>query len=84
VGVTEHERAAPCQYFADWHLSALTGIGWFDSDPVIDGLPQSLRAPEVLFCRLDRSVSQQELDPLQFSSGIAAQPCARATQVVEC
>ena len=41
---------------------------WFDSDAVIDRRPNPLLAAKVSLGRLNRDMSQQELDLLQFAS----------------
>ena len=70
MGATEHERAAPYHTFADWRLSAATGIGWFDADPIIDGGMDTLFAAKVFLCCLHGDVSEQKLNLLQFSPGL--------------
>jgi hypothetical protein len=47
-----------------------------DAHLVVHGAPQSLLAPKVTFGGLDRDVSQQELDLLQFTAGVVTQPGA--------
>lgn len=42
---------------------------WFDADPVIHSRADALLAAEISLRRLDRDVSEQELDLLQFASG---------------
>jgi hypothetical protein len=41
---------------------------WFDSDAIIDRRPKPLLAARVSLGRLNRHMSQQELDLLQFAS----------------
>jgi hypothetical protein len=41
---------------------------WFDSDAIIDRRPSLLLAAKVSLGRLNRDMSQQELDLLQFAS----------------
>jgi hypothetical protein len=41
---------------------------WFDSGVIIDHRPNPLPAAKVSFDRLNRDMSQQELDLLQFAS----------------
>jgi hypothetical protein len=41
---------------------------WFDSDAIIDRRPNPLLAAKVSLGRLNRDMSQQELDLLQFAS----------------
>jgi hypothetical protein len=50
--------------------------------PVVDGAAQLLIAAEVTHCGLDRDVSKQELDLIQFATGEVAQPRASATKVM--
>ena len=47
-----------------------------DAHLVVHGAPQSLLAPKVTFGGLDRDVSKQELDLLQFTAGVVTQPGA--------
>ena len=46
----------------------------FDADPIIHCGPNALLAAEVSLGRLDRDVSEQELDLLQFAARRVAQP----------
>jgi hypothetical protein len=41
---------------------------WFDSDAIIDRRPNPLLAAKVSLGRLNRDMSQQELDLLQFAA----------------
>lgn len=84
MGATEHDSAAPYHTFLDWRLSAATGIGWFDADPIIDSGMDTLLTPKVFLCCLDGDVSEQELNLLQLSPGCVAEPRARATEVMGC
>lgn len=54
----------------------------FVADPVVDRVPKTLLAAEILFGRLDGNVAKQELDLVQFPSGVAAQASARPTEIV--
>ena len=45
---------------------------WLNAQSVIDGPARLLLAPEVLFCSLDRDMSEQELDLIQFAAGADA------------
>jgi hypothetical protein len=40
-----------------------------DTDPVVDGAAQLLLAPEVTLGGLDRDVTEQKLDLIQFAAG---------------
>jgi hypothetical protein len=55
---------------------------WFDSDAIIDRRPNPLLAAKVSLGRLNRDMSQQELDLLQFAACSMAQTSARPPQVV--
>ena len=54
----------------------------FDADAVVHRSADSLLAAEITLRRLDGDVAQQELDLVQFPSGIAAQASPRPTEVV--
>jgi hypothetical protein len=45
------------------------GLLRLDTDPVVDGAPQLLLAPEVTLCGLDREMTEQKLDLIQFPAG---------------
>ena len=45
------------------------GLLRLDTDPVVDGSPQLLLAPEVTLCGLDREMTEQKLDLIQFPAG---------------
>jgi hypothetical protein len=53
---------------------------WFDSDAIIDRRPNPLLAAKVSLGRLNRDMSQQELDLFQFAACSVAQTSARPTQ----
>jgi hypothetical protein len=55
---------------------------WLNAQSVIDGAARLLPAPEVLFCSLDRDMSEQELDLIQFAAGEVAQTGAGATKAM--
>jgi hypothetical protein len=40
-----------------------------DADPVVDGASQLLLAPEISLGGLDRDVTEQKLDLIQFAAG---------------
>jgi hypothetical protein len=46
---------------------------WLDADPVVSGVLKALLTAKIPLSRLDRDVAQQELDLVQFPTGIAAQ-----------
>jgi hypothetical protein len=48
---------------------------WLQSDSIVNGILEALFAPEVLLCGVDRDVTQQKLQLLEFASGLVAQPC---------
>jgi hypothetical protein len=52
------------------------------SDFVIDGSLHPLFATEISFGCLNRNVTEQELDLLQFASGGVAKPCTGSAEVV--
>ena len=54
----------------------------FDSDSIIDRRSNALLAAQVAFCRLDRNVSQKELDLFQLSSRGVAEPGTGPTKVM--
>jgi hypothetical protein len=51
---------------------------------IVDGVSEILFAAEIAFCRLNRCVTQQELNLLQFTAAIVAQLRASPPQVVRC
>lgn len=58
-----------------------SGIG-FDSQSVVHGNPELLRASKVAFGCLDGDVAEQELNLIQFAAGKMAETGASAPQVV--
>jgi hypothetical protein len=54
----------------------------FYSDFVVDGILNPLFATEISFGCLNRNVTEQELDLLQFASGGVAKPCTGSAEVV--
>jgi hypothetical protein len=61
---------------------SLHSVGWLYSDFVVDGTLNPLFATEIFFCCLNRNVTQQKLDLLQFASGGIAEPRTGSAQVV--
>ena len=55
---------------------------WLQSDPVIYRIAKSLLASQVAFGCLDRDVSQQKLNLLQFAAGLVAESGTCSSQVV--
>jgi hypothetical protein len=55
---------------------------WFQPDPIIDHVVETLFAPQISLCCLHRYVSQQKLNLLQFTAALMAQAGATSTQVV--
>ncbi len=55
---------------------------WFYSDFVIDGTLNPLFATEISFGGLNRNVTEQKLDLLQFASGSVAKPCTGSAEIV--
>jgi hypothetical protein len=41
---------------------------WLDTDPVVDGAAQLLLTPEITLCCLDRDMTEQKLDLIQFAA----------------
>jgi hypothetical protein len=59
------------------------GSVWrLNPDFVIDGTLNPLFATEISFGCLNRNVTEQELDLLQFASGGVAKPCTGSAEVV--
>lgn len=50
-----------------WHSRAL--VLWLNADLIVHGLTDALLATEVPLCGLDRDVTKEKLNLLQFSSG---------------
>jgi hypothetical protein len=55
---------------------------WFYSDFVVDGTLNPLFATEIMFGGLNRNVTEQKLDLLQFASGGVAKPCTGSAEIV--
>jgi hypothetical protein len=55
-----------------------------DADPIIYCGMNALFTAKIFLCCLDRDVSEQELNLLQFSASCVAEPRARATEVMGC
>jgi len=55
---------------------------WFYSDLVVDGTLNPLFATKIPFRGLNRNVTEQKLDLLQFASGGVAKPCAGSAEIV--
>ena len=53
----------PGVHYGDW-----VGVR-LDADPVVDCAAQLLLAPEVTLLRLDRDMTEQKLDLIQFAAG---------------
>jgi hypothetical protein len=45
---------------------------WFQTNVIVDRIAETLLAPEVSLRRLNRNVTQQELDLLQFTACLVA------------
>jgi len=54
----------------------------FNADLVVHGESEPLLATEVLFCRLDRNVAQQELDLVELAACQMAQTRACPSQIM--
>jgi len=52
------------------------------SDFVVDGTFNPLFATEISFGCLNRNVTKQEVDLLQFASGSMAKPCTGSPKIV--
>src|SRR5262245_8957284 len=55
---------------------------WRNSKPIVDGTTQPLLASEIALRRLDRKVSEEKLDLVEFPAGQMAQSRARAPKIV--
>ena len=55
---------------------------WLYSDFVVDGTLNPLFATEISFGCLNRNVTKQQLDLLQFASGGLAKPCTGSPKIV--
>jgi hypothetical protein len=54
----------------------------FDPDAIVHGILQPLATSQVVLCRLNAHMTEQELDLFQLSACYVAEPRARAPQVV--
>lgn len=54
----------------------------FNAEPIIHGMPKSLLAAEVFFCRLHRNMSEQKLDLFQLAPRIVTEPSARPPEIM--
>lgn len=64
--------------------STKTPGGRFQADPMIHRAAETLFAPQVPLRRLHRDVSQQELNLLQFTTGLMAKTGTRPPEIVRC
>ena len=55
---------------------------WFYSDFVVDSILNPLFATEISFGGLNRNVTKQKLDLLQFASGGVAKSCTGSAEIV--
>jgi len=57
------------------HVVAVHGSGtvWIEPDRVIDGILKTLLAAKIPFCGFDGNVSQEKLNPLEFTSCLMAE-----------
>ncbi len=53
-----------------------------DADPIIDRVMKALLTAKIFLGRLDRDVTEKELDLVQFASGIVTQTGTGPTKVV--
>jgi hypothetical protein len=53
-----------------WADSERQSLGRLDADSVVHRIPQPLLTSQILLSRLDGDVTQQELNPVEFSSEI--------------
>ena len=60
----------------------LVSARWLYSDLVVDGTLNPLLATEVSFRCLNRNVTEQKLDLLQFAARGVAKPCTGPAEVV--
>ena len=68
---------------AGWNLRRLRQVR-FQADPIIHRVAEALFAAQVPLRRLHRDVSQQELNLLQFTTGLMTKTGTRPTEVVRC
>jgi hypothetical protein len=57
-------------------------VWWPNSDFVVYGILNPLFVTEVSFRCLNRNVTEQKLDLLQFASGGVAKPCTGSAEIV--
>jgi hypothetical protein len=57
-------------------------VWWPNSDFVVHGILNPLFATEISFRCLNRNVTEQKLDLLQFASGGIAKPCTGSAEIV--
>jgi hypothetical protein len=57
-------------------------VWWPNSDFVVHGILNPLFATEISFRCLNRNVTEQKLDLLQFASGGVAKPCTGSAEIV--
>jgi hypothetical protein len=57
-------------------------VWWPNFDFVVHGILNSLFATEVSFRCLNRNVTEQKLDLLQFASRGVAKPCTGSAEIV--
>jgi hypothetical protein len=55
---------------------------WFYSDLVVDGALNPLFETKIPFGGLNRNVTEQKLDLLQFASGGVPKPCAGSAEIL--
>jgi len=56
-------------------------VVWLNAQSIIYSIPKLLLAPEIPFSSLDRNMSEQELDLIQFAAGQVAQTGTRPTTI---
>jgi hypothetical protein len=59
-------------------------LSGLNAEPIIDGVPESLFASQVFFCRLHGHMTEQKLDLLQLTPRIMAEASARPPEIVWC
>jgi hypothetical protein len=57
-------------------------VQWLDPNAIVYSVPDSLLAAEIFLSRLNRNMSKQKLDLLQFASGNMAYTRTRAVQIM--
>ena len=81
VGTGFRARSEPMNFRIVDNPSAISRIR-LDANAIIDRQSNPLFAPKVALCRLNRNVSQEELDLLQLASRRMAEPSTGPTQIV--